>query len=197
MLLLLFFKKTMFSNAFKILCSLPWIQGLVPEDGKPPLPPKSFSTPTRTKAFIGPCVLIGIVQLPSHVWLFVITYLASKQASQSFTILQFPQAHVLWVGDAISHSHPFIPSPSAHILSQHQVLFQWAGSSCQMACVGASSSASVLLLTIALLLPKQNSCFHSPNNIKHWYSLVEQGSSPLGNPSTAALPFSYHPLHLA
>ena len=110
---------------------------------------------------------------------------------------EFPQAHVLWVGDAISHSHPFIPSPSAHILSQHQVLFQWAGSSCQMACVGASSSASVLLLTIALLLPKQNSCFHSPNNIKHWYSLVEQGSSPLGNPITATLPFSYHPLHLA
>ena len=76
----------MFGNRFKILCSLPWIQGPAPEDGKPPLPPKSFSTPTRTRAFSGLCVFIGIVQLLSHVWLFVITCSATKQASLSFTI---------------------------------------------------------------------------------------------------------------
>ena len=33
--------------------------------------------------------------------------------------------------------------------------------------VGASSSASVFALNIALPLPKQNSCFQSPNNIDH------------------------------
>ena len=77
----------MFSNTFKILCSLPWIQGLVPEDGKPPLPPKSFSTPTRARGFTGPCVLTGIVQLLSHVWHFVITCMAAKQVTFFFTIL--------------------------------------------------------------------------------------------------------------
>ena len=61
------FQKTILGNTFKILCSLPWIQGPAPEDGKPPLPLKSFSTPTRTRAFSGLCVLIGIVQLLSHV----------------------------------------------------------------------------------------------------------------------------------
>ena len=78
----------MFGNTFKILCSLPWIQGLVPEDGKPPLLPKSFSIPTRARGFTGPCVLTGILQLLSHVWHFVITCMAAKQASLSFTILQ-------------------------------------------------------------------------------------------------------------
>ena len=76
----------MFGNTFKILCSLPWIQGPAPEDGKPPLPTKSFSTPTRTRAFIGPCAFIGIIQLLSHVWLFVITCSATKQASLAFTV---------------------------------------------------------------------------------------------------------------
>ena len=61
------FQKTILGNIVKILCSLPWIQGPAPEDGKPHLPNKSFSTPTRTRAFAGPCVLIGIVQLLSHV----------------------------------------------------------------------------------------------------------------------------------
>ena len=77
----------MFGNTFKILCSLPWIQGPAPEDRKPPLPPKSFSTPTRTRAFSGLCVFIGIVQVLSHVWLFVMTCSAKKQASLSFTNL--------------------------------------------------------------------------------------------------------------
>ena len=78
----------MFGNTFKILCSLPWIQGLVPEDGKLPLPPKSFSTPTRARGFTGPGVLTGVVQLLTHVWRFVITCTAGKQASLSFTILR-------------------------------------------------------------------------------------------------------------
>ena len=49
--------------------------------------------------------------------------------------------------------------------------------------VGASASASVLPLNIALPLPKQNSCFQSPNYIEHWQGFKEQGYCPLGNPA--------------
>ena len=96
----------MFGNTFQILCSLPWIQGLVPEDRTPPLPPKSFSTPTRTKAFIGPCVLIGIVQLLSLLWHFAITCMAAKQASLSFTILR--SFLKLMSIESVMPSHPLI-----------------------------------------------------------------------------------------
>ena len=118
----------MFGNTFQILCSLPWIQGLVPEDGKFPLPPKSFSTPTRARGFTGPCVLTGIVQLLSHVWHFVITCTAAKHASFHY-FAEFPQTHVHWVSDVISSSHSFDTCPCDNNLSQHQGLFQWAGSS--------------------------------------------------------------------
>ena len=44
------------------------------------------------------------------------------------------QTHVHRVGDAIQPSHPLSsPSPPAFNLSQHQGLFQWAGSSYQVA----------------------------------------------------------------
>ena len=47
---------------------------------------------------------------------------------------EFAQTHVYWVGDAIQPSHPLLPfSPSAFNLSQHQRLFQWVGSSHQVA----------------------------------------------------------------
>ena len=43
------------------------------------------------------------------------------------------QTHVHWVGDAIQPSHPLSsPSPSALNLSQHQGLFKWVSSSCQV-----------------------------------------------------------------
>ena len=42
---------------------------------------------------------------------------------------EFAQVHVHWIGDAIQPSHPLLPSsPFAFNLSQHQGLFQWAGS---------------------------------------------------------------------
>ena len=45
------------------------------------------------------------------------------------------QTHVHWVSDAIQPSHPLLPasSPPALSLSQHQGLFQWVGSSHQVA----------------------------------------------------------------
>ena len=45
-------------------------------------------------------------------------------------LLEFSQAHVHWVSNAIQPSHPLLsPSPPAFSLSQHQSLFQWVGSS--------------------------------------------------------------------
>ena len=58
---------------------------------------------------------------------------AAHQDSLSFTISQFAQTQP-WVSDDIQPSHPLPPpSPPAFNLSQHQGLFQWAGSSHQVA----------------------------------------------------------------
>ena len=47
---------------------------------------------------------------------------------------EFTQTHVYWVSDVIQPSHSLSsPSPPAFNLSQHQGLFQWAGSPHQMA----------------------------------------------------------------
>ena len=47
---------------------------------------------------------------------------------------EFTQTHVHWVGDAIQPSHPLSsPSPPALNPSQHQGLFKWVSSSCQVA----------------------------------------------------------------
>ena len=49
-------------------------------------------------------------------------------------LLEFAQTHVHWVGDAVQLFHPLLsPSPPAFNLSQHQGLFQWVGSSHEMA----------------------------------------------------------------
>ena len=53
-------------------------------------------------------------------------------------IPKFAQIHVHWVADAIQPSHPLsssfsLPSPSVFNLSKLQGLFQWVGSSHQMA----------------------------------------------------------------
>ena len=50
-------------------------------------------------------------------------------------LLEFAQTYVHWVSDAIQPSHPLLPasSPPALSLSQHQGLFQWVGSSHQVA----------------------------------------------------------------
>jgi len=47
---------------------------------------------------------------------------------------ELAQIHIHWVGDAIQPSHPLLPpSLPALNLSQHQGLFQWGGSSYQVA----------------------------------------------------------------
>ena len=48
-------------------------------------------------------------------------------------LLELSQTHFHWVGDAIQPSHPLsFPSPPAPNPSQHQGLFKWVNSSCQM-----------------------------------------------------------------
>ena len=72
-----------------------------------------------------------------------------------YHLLEFVQTHVHWVNDAIQPSPPLSsPSPPVFNLSQQQVLFQWVGSSHQVAKVGASGLASVL-----------------PMNIQDWFPL--------------------------
>ena len=76
------------------------------------------------------------VQSFSHVWLSATPWTACS--TPGFPVHhQLPeptQIHVHRVGDAIQPSHPLVsPSRSAFNLSQHQGLFQWVGSSCQVA----------------------------------------------------------------
>ena len=72
---------------------------------------------------------------------------------------EFAQTHIHWVGDGIQPSHPLSPpSPLALNLSQHQSFFQWVSSSYQVACIGTSTSASVL-----------------PMNMQGWFPLILTG----------------------
>ena len=73
-------------------------------------------------------------------------------------LLEFAQTHVHWVSDAMQPSHPLsLPSPPVLNLSQHQSLFQWVGSSYQVA-----TSASIL-----------------PMNIQGWFPLRLTGLNSL------------------
>ena len=75
-----------------------------------------------------------IVQSPSHAQLFVIPWTAAHQASLPFTVFLTLLTHGHWVSDTKKPSHPLSPSsPPALNLSQHQGLFQWVGSSHQVA----------------------------------------------------------------
>ena len=88
-----------------------------------------------------------------------------------FPVLYYPpelaQTHAHWVSDAIQPSHPLSsPSPPAPNPSQHQGLFQWVGSSNQVAKVSASAS----------VLPK-NTQDWSPLEWTGWISLQSKGLS--------------------
>ena len=77
----------------------------------------------------------SLVQMLSHVRLFVTPWIAARQASLSITNSQeFTQTHVRWVSDAIQPSHPLSsPSPPTFNLSKHQGLFKWVSSLYQVA----------------------------------------------------------------
>ena len=74
-----------------------------------------------------------VVQSPSRVWLCNPMDCNTSGFPVPHHLPEFAQVHVYWVGDAIQPSHPLSsPSPPAFNLSQHQGIFQWAGSSQQV-----------------------------------------------------------------
>ena len=79
----------------------------------------------------------------------------------------YAQTHVHWVGDTIKLSYPLLsPSPPALNLSQHQGLFQWVGSSYQVAKV------------LELQLQHQSSSEYSGLVFFtiYWFDLLVQGT---------------------
>ena len=86
-----------------------------------------------------------LAQSLSRVWLWDPMDCSTPGFPVLHYLPEFDQTHVHWVGDAIQPSHPLAPPfPLALNLSQHQDLFQWVGSSHQVASLGASALASVL-----------------------------------------------------
>ena len=72
-------------------------------------------------------------------------------------VLACAQVHVHWVSDVIQTSHLLPPSPLAFNLSHHQGLFQWVGSSPQVAKV---------LKLFAMYLVQKDRCL-SINTVKY------------------------------
>ena len=106
---------------------------------------------------------IAVIQWLSHVWLFAAPW--TSGSSVLHCLPEFIQIHVHRVGDAIQPSHPLSsPSPPAFSLCQHQGLFQWVGSSHQVAKVLAfqlqqQSVYSVYIFIIFLLSTLHWHCF--------------------------------------
>ena len=92
------------------------------------------------------------------------------QVPRSFTISEFAQIRIHWVGDAIWPSHPLSsPSPFAFNLSQHQGLFKWVSSPHHVGqSIGVSASTSI---------PPMNIQDWSPIGWTGWISLQSKGLS--------------------
>ena len=59
---------------------------------------------------------------------------STPEVSVHHYLRELAQTHVHWVSDAIQPFHPLLPpSPLALSFPQHQGLFQWVSSSCQVA----------------------------------------------------------------
>ena len=109
-------------------------------NGLPFLSPRDHPNPTPVSCIVGtffttePPVHAVVVQSLSRVWLC--DHMDCSMAG--FPVLHYlpevAQTYVHWVGDVIQPSNPLLtPSPPALSLSQHQGLFQWIGSSHQVA----------------------------------------------------------------
>ena len=84
------------------------------------------------------------------------------------------QTHVHWVSDAIQPSHPLSsPSPPAPNPSQHQSLFQWVSSSCELAKVLEFQLQYYSLQRNSRADPLQNGLVGSPCSLRD-----SQESSP-------------------
>ena len=97
-----------------------------------------WNKPPKLKSFLNfrPLLIFValVVESLSRVWLCHPMDCSTPGFSVLRNLLEFAQIHVHWVGDAIQPSHPLLsPSPLALNLFQHQDLFQWVGSWCQVA----------------------------------------------------------------
>ena len=118
-----------------------------------------FFPSTRIEYYLPPALYIGFVSQPNKMrpskilWWPCPTHCnpmgcSLPASSVLHYFLEFSQTRVPWVSDAIPPSHPLLlTTPLALILSQHQGLFQWAGSLNQVAKV-FGISASVLPMNI-------------------------------------------------
>ena len=98
-------------------------------------------------------VFVVVIQLLSHVWLFVAPWTAACQALLSSTI-SWSLPKLMSIASVMPANHLILssPSPPALSLSQHQGLFQWVSS------VLASGGQSIGASTLASVLPV-NTCF--------------------------------------
>ena len=87
--------------------------------------------PFRMQVVFG--YFLVIYQLLSCAQLFVIAWTAGHQASVLHCVQGLLNLMCIWVNDAIQPSLSLSPSYSSFNLSQHQSLFQWTGSSHQVA----------------------------------------------------------------
>ena len=109
---------------------------LVPRPGMEPTPPavEAQSPNYWTARQVPPFWNLVVVQLLTHVWVFMTPWTTAHQAYLSFTISQSLLKLMFNMFNAIQPSHPLLPpSPLALNLSQHQGLFQWVNSSHQVA----------------------------------------------------------------
>ena len=89
---------------------------------------------------------------------------------------EFAQTHLNRAGDAIQPSHPLsTPSPPAFSLSQHQGLFQWTGSSHQV--------AKVLKFQLQMSPSNEYSDWF-PSGMTGWISLWSKGLSRVSSNTT-------------
>ena len=90
-------------------------------------------------------------------------------------LLELPQTHVYWVGDAIQPSHPLSsPSPPAFNLFQHWGLFKWFSPSHQS--IGVFGSQSIEVSASASVLTMNNQDWF-PLGWTGWISLQCNGLS--------------------
>ena len=123
-------------------------------------------------AWVSPANLV-VVQSLSRVRLFVTPWTVAHQASLSFTISEFAQTYVHWVGDVIQPAHPLpllLPPSifaSIRIFSNELALhIRWPN-------IGTSASASVLPMNIQGWFPLELTDLLAVQTGKFWGPVSE------------------------